>query len=133
MKASLTSLSGFTAFCETCPAPGQVSAFLEQWGFRLSFEMGVDESRHYEQLPSLPAQFHYANATGIEVMYLAGKDHPLEEGVQFPVHASRFWVYPGKNGHHFGQICHALATRWSLRWQCSELVDRPSPTRKDVA
>ena len=133
MNASLSSSPDLTAFCETCPLPENVSAFLETLGFRLSFEMGAVTPPAYEQLPTLPAQFHYVDAAGAEVIFLAGFDNPLEDGVQYPVHASRFWVCPGNDGGRFALILRALAREWSLRWQCSDLVDKPSPAQRDIA
>jgi hypothetical protein len=82
------------AFCATCPPPQEVSALLARLGFRLTFQMDEQPDRS-SQLPPLPAQYHYKDdAHGTEVIYLAGRDTPLE-GEAFPCHASRFWLYPG--------------------------------------
>ncbi len=116
--------SDLMAFCSTCPPPDEVTAFLNSWGFRLSFTMGVDESPEYMQMPSLPAQFHYVDESDTEVIFLAGRDHPLEEGERLPDHASRFWISPGRDRQRFGQVCRVLAARWFLRWQPSNLADR---------
>src|SRR5712691_1546544 len=82
------------AFCATCQAAQDVTALLARLGFLLAFQMD-EQPDHTSQLPPLPAQYHYKDETsGTEVIYLAGRDTPLEREV-FPSHASRFWLYAG--------------------------------------
>jgi hypothetical protein len=88
--------------------------------------MAHTKAQDYEHLPSLPAQFHFRDRYGTEVIFLAGRDVELD-GVWFPVHTSRFWMYPGADTSAFRRIAHALALRWSFRWQPAMQV------RQDVA
>ena len=88
------------AFCTICPAAQEVTALLTRLGFRLVFQMD-EQSDHTSQLPPLPAQYHYKDdASGTEVIYLAGRDTPLEQEV-FPCHASRFWLSAGADVQAF--------------------------------
>jgi hypothetical protein len=88
--------------------------------------MAHTKAQDYEHLPSLPAQFHFRDRYGTEVIFLAGRDVELD-GVRFPAHTSRFWMYPGADTSAFRRIAHALALRWSFRWQPAMQV------RQDVA
>jgi hypothetical protein len=58
------------AFCTTCPLAEEVSSLLSTLGFTLSFQM--QEQVALVHLPVLPAQYHYKDAYGTEVIYLAG-------------------------------------------------------------
>src|SRR5215472_18736606 len=82
--------SGLEAFCQTCPIPEAVTILLEGLGFSLSFQMDAIHYPAYTRLPSLPAQYHYTDAHGTQVIYLAGKDTPLD-GERLLRHSSRFW------------------------------------------
>src|SRR6266700_3711930 len=82
------------ALCATCPSPQEVSNMLQVLGFELAFHMDVVASPVYAQMSPLPAQYHYRDKYGTEVIYLAGHDADLD-GVRLPEHASRFWLYPG--------------------------------------
>src|SRR6266487_1953476 len=82
------------AFCVTCPSAEEVTTLLQTLGFELTFHMEIDHPPEYEQVPCLPAQFHFQDTHGNEVIFLAGRDTDLD-GVGFPEHASRFWLYPG--------------------------------------
>ena len=110
--------SELLAFCATCPPPREVIAALAEIHFKLTFTM---EEQHFSaslQTPPVPAQFHFRDAHGTEVIYLAGKDVG-EEGECLPSHASRFWLYPGVDAaaaHLVAQFC---ATKWRLSWQHS--------------
>ena len=87
------------AFCTTCPPAEEVSALLSTLGFTLAFQM--QEQDALVHLPALPAQYHYKkDGCGTEVIYLAGRDTPLE-GEVFPFHASRFWLYAGADAQAF--------------------------------
>jgi hypothetical protein len=107
--------SGLDAFCQTCPAPEAVTTLLEGLGLSLSFQMDAIRYPAYTRLPDLPAQYHYTDEHGTEVIYLAGKDTPLD-GERFPRHVSRFWVYPGADAGAYQRIVSVLATRWLLTW-----------------
>ena len=115
MAQMKTTAKALTAFCATCPAPETVTAFLHGLGLRLDFHLEAVHYAAYEHLPDLPAQYHY-HSRGIEVIYLAGTDSPLD-GERFPRHASRFWVYPGVDGAAFRRVVRVLSARWLLTWQ----------------
>ena len=105
------------AFCATCPPPQDVTALLAKMGFRLAFQMEAqDDLKAVVHLPALPAQYHYKDASGAEVIYLAGRDTPLEGGEVFPFHASRFWLYPGANAQGFQLARSMLALSFQLSW-----------------
>src|SRR5579863_8828958 len=104
------------AFCATCPAAQEVSALLVRLGFRLAFQMDEQPDRS-SQLPPLPAQYHYKeDASGTEVIYLAGCDTPLAQEV-FPCHASRFWLSAGADVQAFQQARSTLALSFQLAWR----------------
>ena len=104
-------------FCQSCPAPEAVISLLEQLGFRLAFQMDAVRYPVWSATPDLPAQFHFRDEQGTEVVFLAGKDTPIE-GEHFPPHASRFWIYPGADLAPPQRTEQALASRWVLTWQC---------------
>lgn len=114
------------AFCPTCPLADEVTNLLHTVGFELAFHMEIDASPDYEQLPPLPAQFHFQDTHGNEVIFLAGRDADLD-GVRLPEHASRFWLYSGADVAAYRRVAHMLAVRWSLAWQPTSQV------RQDVA
>ena len=100
------------AFCTTCPPPQEVSALLATLGFTLAFQM--QEQDALVHLPALPAQYHYKkDGCGTEVIYLAGRDTPLE-GEVFPFHASRFWLYAGADAQAFQRTLSLLALRYQF-------------------
>ena len=103
------------AFCATCPPVEQVSALLATLGFTLTFHMDAVQSPCAE-VPPLPAQYHYKDAYGTEVIYLAGRDTPLE-GEVFPFHASRFWLYAGADAQAFQLTMSTLALRYGFAWR----------------
>jgi hypothetical protein len=110
--------SGLDAFCQTCPTAEAVTTLLEGLGFSLSFQMDAMRYPAYTQLPDLPAQYHYSDEYGTQVIYMVGRDTPLD-GERFPRHASRFWVYPGADAGAFRRVVSVLAIRWLLTWQRS--------------
>ena len=116
VTATKTATRALTAFCASCPAPETVTAFLHGWGLRLDFQLGAVHYAAYQQLPDLPAQYHYRSPHGDEVLYLAGQDSPLD-GERFPRHASRFWAYAGSDAQAFRRLISALSARWLLTWQ----------------
>jgi hypothetical protein len=101
------------AFCATCPPPQEVTALLAMLGFHLDFQL---DAQHASQLPSLPAQYHYKDACGTEVIYLAGRDIALD-GKTFPPHASRFWLYAGAEAEAFTRALSTLALHYQLTWR----------------
>ena len=112
-----TTGAALEAFCPTCPPAEDVTHLLQAVGFELAFHMDIDASPKYEQLPPLPAQFHFQDKHGNEVIFLAGRDTDLE-GVQLPEHASRFWLYAGADRAVYRRVARALAERWSFAWHC---------------
>jgi hypothetical protein len=116
MVATTSAAQALTAFCATCPAPEAVTTLLHGLGLRLDFQLGAVHYAAYQQLPDLPAQFHYRSSGGDEVLYLAGQDSPLD-GERFPRHASRFWAYAGSDAQMFRHLISALSARWLLTWQ----------------
>ena len=103
------------AFCTTCPSAEEVGSLLQVLGFELTFHLDTDVPPMYEQLPPLPAQFHFQDTHGNEVIFLAGRDVDLDGGL-LPEHAAAY-----------RRIARMLAVRWSLAWQPSTQV------RQDVA
>jgi hypothetical protein len=83
--------------------------------------------RAYSQLAQLPAQFHFADTSGMSLIYLAGEDSATEDGERLPTHKSRFWAYPGGNAQLFERITQRVAHRWSFTWR------QPSQAQQDVA
>jgi hypothetical protein len=109
------SITELDAFCSTCPSPEEVTAQLAKLSFRLEFQM--DEQRdHAFQLPPLPAQYHYKDASGNEALFLAGRDIPLD-GERFPPHASRFWLYAGADMQAFTLAQTTMALQWQFTWR----------------
>src|SRR5215471_400272 len=102
------------AFCHSCPEAQEVCTFLRQLGLRLDFEMEAFAPPLYSELSELPAQFHFADESGMSLIYLAGEDHDTEEGERLPVHQSRFWAYAGGDAQRFEQITRLVALRWSF-------------------
>jgi hypothetical protein len=111
------------AFCQTCPPVEQVTTLLQSIGFSLDFQMSASPTG-LSGTPALPAQYHYQHGDGIEVIFLAGKDVPLDEGVRFPVHQSRWWVYPGAKQEGYTLAIQALASHWFLVWFLSKEVKK---------
>jgi hypothetical protein len=111
-----TKIYALEAFCVTCPTVQEVTSMLQVLEFELTFHMDVDASPEYEQVPSLPAQFHFQDKHGNEVIFLAGRDVDLD-GVGLPEHLSRFWLYPGAEAAAYQRAAHVLAVKWSLTWQ----------------
>ncbi len=119
------------AFCLSCPAPEEVTAFLAQLGLRLAFQMEAFLPPAYSELAQLPAQFHYEDASGMSIIYLAGEDSTPEDGEHLPPHKSRFWAYPGADTLAFGWITRRLAIQWSFTWRRAPSVQ--AQARQDVA
>jgi hypothetical protein len=120
-------LDELEAFCHSCPEPQEVITFLTQLGLRLDFHMEAFLPPEYSPLAQLPTQFHFADESGMSLIYLAGEDSALEEGERLPVHKSRFWSYAGADVQRFEQITQLVALRWSFTWR------PPSQAQQDVA
>ncbi len=103
------------AFCLTCPDPQDVTDLLQALGFHLTFQMEAIIYPNSSQTPDLPAQYHYSDAHGTEVMYLAGHDVDMD-GLKLPHHASRFWLSPGADLATHQRVAHLLAATWSFTW-----------------
>jgi hypothetical protein len=101
------------AFCATCPSTEEVTTLLKTFGLELTFHLDIDVSPDYEHLPCLPAQFHFQDEQGNEVLFLAGRDVDFD-GRGFPEHASRFWLYAGADRAVYQRVARALADRWSF-------------------
>ena len=112
-------------FCQSCPAPETVISLLEQLGFRLTFQMEAVRYHAWSATPDLPAQFHFQDEQGTEVVFLAGRDTPTD-GEHFPPHASRFWISPGADLAAPQRVEQVLANRWGLTWQ-------GPPARQDLS
>ena len=112
------------AFCLSYLEPEQVIPFLTQLGLRLDFQMEAFAPPVYSQLAQLPAQFHFADESGMSLIYLAGEDSVTEEGGRLPVHKSRFWAYGGADAQRFERIIQLVALQWSFAWYCSEEAEQ---------
>ena len=111
---STRSTTELTAFCATCPTSDEVIAVLAPLGFTLVFAMPADDEQAYLHLAPLPAQFHYRDQHGTEVLYLAGVDR--EEEQKAPRHASRFWLYAGADEGAYQRSAQVLTATWPLTW-----------------
>jgi hypothetical protein len=105
------------AFCHTCPAPQEVTAFMHTLGFRLVFQMPACIPSATSVVAPLPAQFHYERGDGTSIIYLAGQDRADEAEERLPTHASRWWAYAGADPDAFSRVTHALAITWSCTWR----------------
>ncbi len=115
-RRTLSPAPELQAFCALCPPPEEVAAFLGKLGFHLDFQM-EEQHDHRSQFPPLPAQYHFKDAQGTEVIYLAGKDSPLnEDGESLPPHASRFWLYAGAQREGFQSALSSLALAFHFTW-----------------
>jgi hypothetical protein len=113
------------AFCATCPSAEEVTNVLQALGFVLTFHMNAVPPACAE-VPPLPAQYHYRDQHGSEVIYLAGHDAD-PDGAELPEHASRFWIHHGADAEAARWVAHVLAVKWSFTWQAV------SQARQDVA
>src|SRR5260370_29779526 len=102
-------------FCATCPSAEEVTHLLQAKGFTLAFHMDAVPSA-CTQVPQLPAQYHYRDQRGNEVIYLAGPDTD-PDGDPLPKPASRFWLHPGADAAAAHWAPHVLAVQWSFAWQ----------------
>ena len=112
MIQSPTRLTDLHAFAKVCPAVREVTEVLEDLGFHLVFSM---PAKRFAHASPLPAQYHYKDAHGTEVIYLAGKD-ANEEGRWMTPHASRFWLYAGSSQFAYTLAMRELKSKWGLTW-----------------
>lgn len=117
MKSRPARANDLTAYCATCPLPEEVTAVLQPLGFWLAFAMKADDDQEYLHLPPLPAQFHFEDAHGTQLIYLAGNDIDLDDMQPLPAHRSRFWLYAGTDPAELHGVIRILASTWSLTWQ----------------
>jgi hypothetical protein len=109
------------SFAQYCPAASAVTATLARLRFRLTFHMGkYDVTRDHCQTFPLPPQYHYEDASGTQVIYLAGQDHAEYGLPPLPPHASRWWVYPGRDSRASQRIQQELTRLYALSWQICE-------------
>jgi hypothetical protein len=104
------------AFCQQCPDEPTVRNHLGTLGFSLTFQMEGSPAYPSDNIPALPAQYHYQDAFGTEVIYLAGRDSPPEDGLRYPPHRSRFWVYPGAKSEAYIQAIASVTDHWFVMW-----------------
>ena len=130
-SAHTSTIQELEAFCSICPAPDEVTTFLDTLGFTLGFTMGAFPSQNRNVAP-LPAQYHYERDDGLCIIYLAGRDTPMS-GENFPAHQSRFWACAGAESVAFDRITRALAVKWGLTWQRTAQDDGRPAQRAHVA
>ncbi len=65
--------------CATCPSAEEVTSLLQAVGFELIFHMDAIASGCAE-VPPLPAQYHFRDRRGSEVIFLAGSDADPDAG-----------------------------------------------------
>ena len=70
------------------------------------------------KLATLPAQYHYRDAHGTELIFLAGQDYAEDDEPRLPAHASRWWIYPGTYQYSYNLIAQILSTKFGLDWKC---------------
>jgi hypothetical protein len=104
------------AFCRTCPAHEEVTAYVRSMGFTLVFQMPASQPSASSAVAPLPAQFHYAQADGMSIIYLAGQDYAEDGKEKLPPHASRWWAYAGADPDALDKVTHALAIKWPCTW-----------------
>jgi len=114
----IAQLVDLEAFCSECPLVENVTKILEELGFRLAFhlESKTFAKRGRATLPSLPAQYHYRDADGTELIFLAGKDHPEQDMPRLPAHASRWWLYPGTSQCNYNLVAQVTSEKFGLDW-----------------
>lgn len=102
------------SFGATCPDPREVETVLHEHGFTLTFSLPVQPG-YGHNVPNLPAQYHYEDRYGTQIVYLAGQDHEVD-GIQLPPHASRWWLTEGSNHLVYIMVQDACTQRWFLLW-----------------
>ncbi|HVB20566.1 MAG TPA: hypothetical protein VNG51_01290 [Ktedonobacteraceae bacterium] len=106
----------YTAFSPTWRQVHHVTGTLARLTFTLP-------AKTYKTAPPIPAQYHYEDTYSTEVIYLAGKDTPLDNEV-FPLHASRFLAYPGSHTPAFRTMKRTLTVLFRCSWRESRKLPR---------
>ena len=111
----IAQLVDLEAFCSECPLVENVTKILEELGFRLAFHL---ESKTFAKRgkATLPAQYHYRDAHGTELIFLAGKDYAEQDMPRLPVHASRWWLYPSLSQYSYNLVAQTLSAKFGLNW-----------------
>ncbi|WP_376793792.1 hypothetical protein [Thermogemmatispora sp.] len=104
---------GWSALVPRRPRRASVHRLLMQEGYQLAFWLPAFRE------PCLPAQYHYRDATGTEVIWLAGPDPVLrEQDPSTPAHRSRFWVYANRRDpRRADEIRERLRRAWGVLWK----------------
>lgn len=110
-------LTELEAFCLECPPDNEVTALLAGLGFHLVFEMPAQIYPEHANTPDLPAQYHYRDQHGTELIYLAGKDSNEQDKPHLPQHASRWWLYPGSSQYSYNLAMQTLSSKWKMKWE----------------
>lgn len=109
----------YEALCQSCPSEQTVREVLSSLGFSLVFQMPVQTFPSLD-VPALPAQYHYHDQYGTEVIFLAGQDTNLEEDYPLLPHRSRWWVYTGAHPGVAQAVMACLSAHWFLAWFLSK-------------
>jgi hypothetical protein len=107
------------AFCGICPDAQVVREQMRRLGFRLTFYLPsfrYPSQGKYDATISQPAQYHYGDDFGTEVIFLAGADM-AEDRQSLPPHASRWWIYPGRAQTKVDAVKSTLTSCWLMQWQ----------------
>lgn len=123
MTQTVHRLQALEAFCQHRPAADEVHTVAQTLGFHLVFQLPAHThaKRGMSTLPPMPAQYHYRDDHGTDLIYLAGQDRPADDaGMLLPPHASRWWLYPGANTAAYQHTVQRLSRYWSLSWRPSE-------------
>ncbi|GCE26406.1 hypothetical protein KDA_18900 [Dictyobacter alpinus] len=108
----MTQTQTLEGYSLTCPDPQEVTALLQPLAFTLHFQIAA---KSFQYSAALPAQYHFRDEHGTEVIYLAGKDTP-EDRIPLPAHQSRWWIYMGASEEAFHQVSRVIAARWFIAW-----------------
>ncbi|GHO88037.1 hypothetical protein [Dictyobacter formicarum] len=114
---------GAEAFGSTCPAIEEVEDILIDLGFDRVFQMRAIPAT--PRTPGLPAQYHYRDRKGTEIIFLSGRDTPMPTQ-SFPEHAARWWIYPGACPVTANLVAQTLSSHWHLQWQSTQSIQKRS-------
>ena len=91
-----------SAFCHYCPSVEEVTHTLRSAGCHLQFSMDACSPPSWASGGAIPAQYHYTGPSGVEVLFLAGRDSAGNRE-RLPPHAARFWI-DGGLGPRSGEV-----------------------------